>query len=173
VTTITDLVHDVTNYLVAQAQQNTALGAAFTSPVLVIDGPTVNRDQVLTVPLRLWIGYDAITGMAESGSARQRWPFVGVSGAYREEEGSLTCTAEAWTGDPTASVARASCKAVVGAVEIMLRGAPATGGPGDTTMGGLVQWSQIEEFTWFQDQSNNGMSAACVFRVTWLARLPP
>ena len=171
-TTVTDLIHDVTNYLVTQCKQSTSLGASALAPVLVIDGPIVNRDHWGSAPLRLAIGYDAISGNPELGTAAQRWPFLGASGNYREETGAITCTAEAFSGDLVPADVRGSCKAIVGAVEIMLRGAPTTG-PGDTTMGGLVQWSQIDAFTWTQAQTENGYSAACVFRVTYLARLAP
>lgn len=172
-TTVTDLIHDVTTYLFTQASLNPALGQAVLNPVLVIDGPIVNRDQWGAYQQRLAIGYDAITGMAELGTAAQRWPFLGASGNYREETGAITCTAEAFSGDLIPADVRVQCKAIVGAVEIMLRGSPATGGPGDSTMGGLVQWSQVEDFTWTQAQAEYGFSAACVFKVTYLARLPP
>jgi hypothetical protein len=172
VTTVTDLIHDVIGYLVAQCQVSPVLGLAAT-PVLVIDGPTVARDQVLAYQQRLWIGYDSVSGSADAGTATQRWPFLGASGNYREETGSIPCTAEAFSGDSNPATARALCTALTGAVEIMLRGSPTTGGPGDSTMGGLVQWSQVENFTWTTEQTENGCSAACVFHATYLARLPP
>jgi hypothetical protein len=172
VTTVTDLVHDVINYLVTQCGQNTALGAAPLSPVLIIDGPSVNREQVVTSPMRLWIGWDAESGVAEGASAVQKFAFVGTSGGYRDEDGVIICTAEAWTGDTTPGVARGQCKAIVGAVEVMLRGAPTTG-PGDSSMGGLVQWSQVERLRWPQSQAADGSSAMCIFDVTYFARLAP
>ena len=172
-TTITNLTHDVIGYLVTQCQQSAVLGSApppFT--VAVIDGPTGSGELAQTAQRRLWIGWDSLTGAPDAGTATQRWPFLGASGNYREETGSIQCTADAWGGDLNPADTRAITKSIVGAVEIMLRGAPTTG-PGDSTMGGLVQWSQVEEFTWTQDQDATGYGAACAFKVTYLARLPP
>jgi hypothetical protein len=171
-TTITDLIPDVIAYLVAQCQANTALGAA-SPPVTVIDGPT-GAGEPLTTPQQMWIGFDAVTGTAEAGTATQKFSFLGQSGNYRDETGDVCCTAQAWSGDVVPGPARAQCKALVGAVEVMLRGSPATGGPGDSSMAGLVQWSQVAgPFTWTQRQDNNGYSVACVFHVTYFARLAP
>lgn len=171
-TLTTDLVHDVIGYLVTQCQSSVLLGAAV-PPVAIADGPIPPGEIFQTSQQRVSIGYDTISAAPEAGIARSRWPFLGTSGAYREETGDIVCTAEAWTGDTAPTVARAACKTLVGAVENMLRGYPPNG-PGDSSMGGLVQWSQVEgPFTWTQKQDNNGFSAACVFHVTYLARLAP
>lgn len=170
-TTVTDLVHDVIGYLVTQCQNSPALGAAPVSPVLVMDGPTPPGEP-LTQQQRLWIGFDAVSGQGDFATAAQKFAFVGTSGGYRDEDGSVTCTAEAWSGDPTPAPSRAACKAIVGAVEVLLRGAPPLG-PGDSSMGGLVQWSQIADLAWHQFQDGNDYSAMCVFKVTYFARLAP
>ena len=170
-TTITDLVHDVIGYLVTQCQQNPALGAA-NPQVIVVDGPNTPGEGVQTNPQVLWIGYDAQNDAEDFAAARQRWPFLGASGNFREEQASIVCTARAWSGDPQPAPARLLCKGLVGAVEIMLRGAPTTG-PGDSTMGGLVQWSQVDSFAWSQKSTGDGYSATCVFQVSYLARLSP
>jgi len=172
--TVTDLIPDVTNYLVAQCQANASLGAA-NPPVTVMDGPTTPGEP-LTTPQQIWIGYDAVTPQPESapqGDGTQAFSFLGQSGGYRDENGTIICTAQAWNGDVNPATARAQCKAVVGAVEVMLRGAPATGGPGDSSMGGLVQWSQVERTAWYQRKDQGGYSAMCVFDVTFFARLTP
>ena len=170
--TVTDLIPDVISYLVAQCQANTSLGAA-TPPVAVFDGPTP-PGETLTQPKRLWIGHDALTGAADTGTATQKFSFLGSSGNYRDETGDITCTAEAWDGEPVVAAVRAQCKAVMGAVEVMLRGAPSTGGPGDSSMGGLVQWSQVAgPLTWTQSLDASGASAMCVFHITYFARLTP
>jgi hypothetical protein len=171
-TTATDLIPDVIAYLVAQCQASTSLGAA-TPQVGVFDGPTP-AGEPLPLPLRLWIGYDALSGAPDAGTATQKFSFLGQSGAYRDETGNIPCTAEAWDGEPSVANVRALCKAITGAVEVLLRGSPSTGGPGDSSMGGLVQWSQAEgPFTWTQSLDASGASAMCVFRVTYFARLPP
>jgi len=170
--TITDLVHDVINYLVAQCQASTLLGAAV-PPVAIFDGPTPPGEP-LTSPQRVWIGHDALAGGGDAGMATQAFAYVGNSAGRRREDGEVTCTAEAFTGDVTMSVSRAQCKALVGAVEVLLRGTPGGLGPGDSSMGGLVQWSQVSgPYTWTQLQDATGTSAMCVFRVTYVAYLNP
>jgi hypothetical protein len=170
-TLTTSLVHDVINYLVTQCNSSAALGGA-SPPVLVIDGPTA-AGEPLTAQQQMWIGFDAVTGGTDAASATQKWPFLGTSGAFRDETGAVTCTAQAWSGDLTPATSRAVVKTMVGAVENMLRGYPPAG-PGDSSMGGLVQWSAVDgPFNWTQSQDNNGFSAMCVFRVTYFARLPP
>lgn len=170
-TTTTDLTHDVLNYLVAQAQASPNLGAA-QPPVAIADGPTP-PGEFLTQPLRLWIGFNALAGGPETGTAAQQFAYVGNSAGRRQEDGDITCTAEAWSGDPTPANARALCKAVVGGVEILLRGYPQINGPGDSSMGGLVQWSEVTGLSWTQSQDQAGYSAMCVFHVTYRAYLNP
>ena len=172
--TVTDLIPDVIEYLVTQCNANAALGGA-TPPVTIIDGPT-GPGEPLTTPQQMWIGFDAVTLSAnpEAGHATQRFAFLGQSGNYRDEpDASIPCTAQAWSGDTNPLPARTQCKALVGAVEVMLRGSPATGGPGDSSMGGLVQWSQVLDTSWTQRQDQGGYSAACVFHVGFYARLTP
>lgn len=171
-TTLTDLIPDVIDYLVAQCQANPALGGA-SPPVTIIDGPTAGGEPLAT-GLQLWIGFDSVTSAPEAGHASQRFAFLGASGNVRDEpDASIPCTAQAWSGDTSPHPARLLCKALVGAVEVMLRGAPSTGGPGDSSMGGLVQWSQVLDTAWTQRQDGNGYSAACVFHVGFYARLTP
>lgn len=171
--TITDLVHDVTSYLVTQCQANASLGNGGAGNVFVYDGPTTPGEQSSDYSQRLWIGYDAFTASYDAASATQKFAFLGASGNVRDETGDIICTAEAWSGDTVAANSRVLCKGIVGAVETMLRGAPTTG-PGDSTMGGLVQWSEVTGLDWKQTQaSQSGYSAMCVFHVTYYARLNP
>lgn len=170
-TTITNLTSDVISYLVAQCQINAALAG-----VAVSDGPTPPGELMQTSQQALWIGFDALSGSSEAGTATQTFAYMGSSAGRRREDGSVTCTAQAWSGDPTVATARLACKGIVGAVEVMLRGYPGTLGPvlGDSSMGGLVQWSQVEgPFTWTQSQDGSGFSAMCVFRITYTAYLNP
>lgn len=171
--TITDLVHDVIGYLYTQAQISPALGANPLNPVLIMDGPTIPGEQTTEFSQLLWIGYDAVSATTDMAAARQKFAFLGANGNVRDENGEIICTAAAWSGDTIAATARALCKGIVGGVEIMLRGAPATG-PGDSTMGGLVQWSEVAgPFEWKHQQSYYGYGCACVFRVQYFARLNP
>lgn len=172
--TVTDLVHDVINYLVTQSQANAALGNNGAGSVIVYDGPTTPGEQFADYTQRLWIGYDALNATTQAATATQKWSFLGGNGNFRDEDGEIICSAEAWSGDTVPASSRVLCKAIVGAVETMLRGVPPAG-PGDSSMGGLVQWSQVAgPFDWHQTQaSQSGYAAMCIFRVTYFARLSP
>lgn len=174
-TTITDLIPDVITYLLTQSSANTSLGAA-TPAVGVFDGPvSLTGEQLAAYSQRLWIGFDAKNPQAEAGKSTQNFAYEGTSGGRRQEDGQVTCTAEAWDGEPVIASMRAQCKAITGAVEIMLRGSPSTGiGPGDSSMGGLVQWSQVADTAWYQSvDGESGASVMCVFTVTFTAYLNP
>ena len=168
--TTTSQVPAVIDWLVAAAQASPALGASASAPVVVLDGPEVTADT-LAEPLHLWVGWDQeATGSADA-EATQTWPVLDKA-RTRDEDGAITCTADAWSGDTAMKTQRDSCAAIVAAVELLLRGTPAAGGPGDASMGGLVLWSQVAgPFTWHPRQTADGAGCACVFRVTYRARL--
>lgn len=171
-TTTTDLIHDVITYLVTQCQASPLLGAAI-PPVAVFDGPTPPGEPLVN-PQRVWIGYDALSGAADAGTATQAFAYLGTSGGRVREDGQITCTAEAWDGGSPLGTIRAQCKALVGGVEQLLRGSPTAIGPGDSSMAGLVQWSEVAgPYTWTQSLDDNGTSVMCVFRITYVAYLNP
>ena len=164
----TDLVTDVLDYLVAQCQ--TAAAGGSLAGVTVFDGPqpsaaAVGMEQVL------WVGYDPMSPGIEIGSADQEFAFLGDKGATRNETGSVTCCAKHWTGDTSFQVHRDGCKAIVGAVELMLRGLPSSG-PGDASMGGIVFWGQVTgPFAWYQQLTDGGAEALCVFKIGYFGRV--
>ena len=143
--------------------------------MLIIDGEDTTSDALVEAQ-RLYIGYDAIAGTnsegaQEAGSATQKFSFLDQA-RTRDEIGSVTLTAQDWSGDTNINTHRDACKLLVGAVEVMLRGSPPFG-PGDASMGGLVQWSQVTDATWYQDQLQSGAVASCVFKVSYFRRLTP
>lgn len=164
------LAADVIGYLVAQCQASTSLGAASPS-VLVFDGPQVSDSQLDARSSKVWIGYDPMSPGASVAQAEQ--DFAGLDmGLKRNESGWVMCAAEDASGDVAMAGHRTAVKALIGTVELLLRGVPNSGGPGDSSMGGLVLWSQVTgPFTWYQAQSQAGASAMCVFRVAYRARL--
>lgn len=165
--TTTTQVPAVIDWLLSAAQASAQLGAA--SPaVQVHDGPVLTDDE-LAEQLNLWIGWDQVNGTAEGMSASQAWPVLDHA-RTRDEDGTVTCTADAWTGSTTSRKARDACDQIVAGVELLLRGDGSTG-PGDATMGGLVFWSAVDEFTWYPRQSADGAGCACVFKVSYRARL--
>lgn len=168
-TTVVSRVADVTDYLVAQCQANASLGAA-SPPVMVLDGQPPN-ESVYAAQQILWVGYDPVNGTTELGGATQTFAFLD-SARTRDEDGHVLMAAEDWSGDPDFKVHRDNVRGLVGAVETMLRGSPAAGGPGDASMGGLVQWSQVAgPYVWDQYQDADGAHVICVFTITYRARL--
>lgn len=74
--TLTSLVADVADYLVAQCQASPLLGLA-PVPVGVFDGPAINRDVVTPFAQRLWIGHDPFSGPSLPGmEADQDFAFL-------------------------------------------------------------------------------------------------
>ena len=163
----------VTDYLMAQCTASVLLGESATAPVRVIDGPPVTGDELAEQNL-LYIGWDAVTGSPSGGTlaadATQLWPFSDKA-RTRDEDASIVCTADAWTGGTVMQDARNACLAIVHGVDLLLRGDPSAGGPGDASMGGLVFWSAPDRFAWYPRQTPNGAGCACVFNVSYHARL--
>ena len=165
----TDLIPDVLDYLVTTCQAATGTGGSLAG-VTVFDGEqpsgaATGLEQVL------WIGHNPMSPGEQIGDADQSFPHVGDMGRARDETGSVICAAKHWTGDTTMQVHRDGCKAIVGAVELMLRGLPSAGGPGDITLGGTVFWADFTGATWWQQLADGGAEAYCAFRVSYFARL--
>lgn len=165
--TTTSLTPAVIDYLVTAAGNSAALGGA--SPrVTIHDGPPLSNDT-LAEPLHLYIGWNQVSQGSEDPSAVQAWPVMDKA-RTKDEDGTVVCTADAWSGDTTMKTQRDACKAIVAAAELLLRG-DGTTGPGDATMGGLVFWSGIDALQWFPRQMPDGAGMACVFTITYRARL--
>jgi hypothetical protein len=167
VTATTDLVPDVIDYLVTACQSNSALAAL---GVTVFDGPQPSG-AASGIEQVLWVGHNPKDTIAEIGSADQAYAFVGDMGATRDETGEVVLCAKHWTGDLSFKLHRDGCKAITGAVELMLRGLPATGGPGDFSLGGLVFWAQMQNAVWWQSLADGGAEAYCAFKVSYSGRL--
>jgi hypothetical protein len=173
VTTITDQTPAVIDYLVGQCKANAALGGA-SPPVSVFDGPTISDVQLVN-PQRIWIGADgpALPG-AEVTAATFGQNFAFLDHAHTKDDTiDVACAAEMFSGDPTQQQAvRDGAFALMAAVETMLRGDTASGGPGDASMGGLVYWSQVTgPGELIQRQGTAGISALVRFHVTAFTRL--
>jgi hypothetical protein len=166
--TTTSQVPAVIDYLVAQAQASANLGASATAKVRVIDGPppTGNEPDEKRI---LYIGWDQVNGSPGGEDAAQSWPVLDHA-RTRDEDGTITCTADAWLGG-SMKEARDACAAIVAGVELLLRGDRMNPGPGDATMGGLAMWSSVDDFRWYPRQDQQGAGMACVFTVSFRARL--
>lgn len=164
--TITSRVPQVADWLIAAAQASPLLGGA---GVQVIDGPQPPTGAT-TAESALWIGFDPAITSDTAAEASQSWALLD-HGRTRDEDGEITVSCQHWSGDTTVKTHRDKAAAMVGAVELLLRGDGVTG-PGDITMGGLVQWSGVDgPFAWYQRQNSQGCFCLVTFRVAFRARL--
>lgn len=163
----TDLIPDVLDYLVTQCQAASAGGSL--AGITVFDGqqPSAAAAGIEQV---LWVGYDPMSPGMPVGDMEEEFAFLGDKGATRNETGSVVCTAKHWTGDTTMATHRDGCKAITGAVELMLRGQPSAG-PGDYSLGGLVFWAQLTGASWYQQLIDDGAEALCVFKIGYFGRV--
>lgn len=167
--TLTSQVPAVTDWLVSAARSSLLLGAA-TPPVNVFDGPQPSLNTQ-TFSLDLWIGANPLEADSATATATQAWPFIDHA-RTRDEDGDIVCAAQHWSGDATNKTHRDGAAAIVAGVELLLRGIPSDGGPGDTTMGGLVFWSSVDgPFDWTPRQIAGGSACLVTFRVVYRARL--
>jgi len=168
-TTLTSQVPAVTDWLVQACQSSPQLGAA-TPAVNVFDGPqppaaTQSMESVL------WVGANPADLGASAASATQDFPLLD-KGRTRGENGTVDLAVQHWSGDTDIKTHRDACAAMVGAVELLLRGLPADGGPGDLTMGGLVYWASVDgPFQWYPRQVAQGALMLVTFSVTYYTRL--
>lgn len=163
-TTTTSAVPGVIDYLVARAPS--ALPGT-----TVFDGPQP-ATAWQAIEQILWIGADAMNAADVGAEASQSWPVLGDFGRTKDEDGAIWCTARHWSGDTTIKVHRDAVASVIAAVELLLRGLPPEGGPGDISLGGLVLWAGLNgDMQWYPRQLSNGAQVACVFRIVYKARL--
>ena len=165
--TTTSAVPSVIDWLVAAANASPLLGQA--SPaVSVFDGP---QPPVKTQSLNrvLWIGCDAPNPDAVFADAVQAFALIDHA-RTKDEDGTVTCSAQHWSGDPSVKVHRDGAAAIVAGVELLLRGDGSTG-PGDARMGGLALWSSTDVGRWETRQLAGGVAVLVVFTVVYRARL--
>ena len=162
--TTTSQVPAITDYLVAAAAAWPALAG-----VTVFDGPQV---PVATTGIErvLWIGADPAQLPNPTADAVQAWPVLDFA-RTKDEDGTITCAAQHWSGDTTVKAHRDGAAAIVAGMELLLRGNPAQGGPGDASMGGLALWSGVDALTWYQRQVANGALCLVTFTIVYKARL--
>lgn len=166
--TTTSQVPAVTDWLFSAAQSSPLLGAD--SPqVYVFDGPQAPA-ATQSLERVLWIGADPANTNAMSAESVQAWPVMDHA-RTKDEDGTITCAAQHWDGSSNKEN-RDGAAAIVGGVELLLRGDTLTDSPGDASMGGLVMWSAVEgPFEWYPRKIGGGTAVLVVFRITFRARL--
>ena len=117
--TVTSRLPALIDYLVTLFTAAGTLGAA-TPPVTIYDGPATT---LLDAPLKLYVGWtdpETPPGTGEpGGDTQQTWAALGRLG--RDEQVTIHCCAEAWTGVDDIRTARLSCTAITAAVETLMQ----------------------------------------------------
>lgn len=117
--TITSRVPALVDYLVTLFTNASTLGAAAApNTVTIFDGPQVTE---LDAPLKLYVGWtdpDNLSGEAGADS-QQSWGALGRLG--RNEQVTIHCCAEAWTGLDAIQTARLAVTGITAAVEVLMQ----------------------------------------------------
>lgn len=157
----------VIDWLVSAAENSPLLGQA-DPRVFVFDGPQP-PEATQSLNRVLWVGANPAEPDGMTGDTAQSWPLMDKA-RTKDEDGTVTCSAQHWSGDPAVKVHRDGANAIVAGVEQLLRGDGRTG-PGDATMGGLVFWSGVDTGQWYPRQIAGGVAVLVVFTVIYRARL--
>lgn len=105
---------------------------------------------------------------ATAAESEQKW--AGLGAKSRDESGTITCAALSWNGNGAAGgqkEARAGAKAIVDAVENVLRADPNL----DDIVPGLMWTGFGTRFRLVQDQNSTGAMALAVFDIAFRARI--
>ncbi|MEU2075421.1 hypothetical protein [Streptomyces sp. NPDC013489] len=130
--------------------------------VQIIDGPPI-EDQ--SVDDQLIIGWQP--GEGEAAQLQQDFAYAGAR--QRNEDGSIACWIDCWSGDTAIRPRRRRAFEILAVVEGVLRASDtARDAP---TLGGVVQWSQAAAGTLRQAASDQGARASVGFTVTYFARI--
>lgn len=137
-------------------------GSAALAGVLVVDGPPkVN----FTDKERIYIGHSP--GVEQAVDIQQN--FASAGARTRDENFSIACYAEVWSGDTDMRLRRHRVFALLAAVEDALRATAAN--PTAPTLNGTVQWASLTVGSLSQAQDPDGCLAGVTFTVTCRARI--
>jgi hypothetical protein len=159
----TSAVPAVIGYLVDTFTAASTLGAAAT-PVSIRCGPELSGDFS---QLALFVGVDDPTLSPSSppvaATSNQTW--VGMGARARDEDISIFCTAEAWSGETCTRAAMTAVYGIVASVEALLAA--------DVYLGGMALFqapgSTSHTLKWLQGEG--GLAAHVSFRIDAKARL--
>lgn len=127
----------------------------------VVDGPP---GPDFTERLRIYVGYSP--GSDQAAEIQQA--FAGAGARQRDEDGLISCYAEARGGDKDMRLRRNQVYQLLAAVEAALRGTDAA--PEAPTLNGTVLWSEVTTGSLIQTQ-DNGAYAGLAFAVAYRARI--
>lgn len=130
--------------------------------VLVLDGPPW---QNFTGQERIYVGWQP----SEAPAVTLAQDFNAAGARTRDEEFTINCYAEAWSGGTDMQPQRARVFELVAVVEAALRATDAA--PEAPTLSGTVLWAHVTSGDLAQDQTTDGARASIPFAVSCRARI--
>jgi hypothetical protein len=138
-----------------------ALVRVFTAAIEqpVYDGPNYD-DSVESAAV--WVGYDPTDENAQAVDSAQDWAEVGARA--KNETGTITCTAGAWSGDSSTTARRELIAGMLSALEAAHRA--------DVTLGGACLYSNFgDRVTLHQQLTENGNEVLALFTISFMSRI--
>ena len=160
--TVTSRIPALIDYLVTLFTADATLGAA-TPPVTVYDGPPTTA---LDAPLKLYVGLTDPDSLAAepAADAAQGWAAIGRRG--RNQQVTIHCVAEAWSGTDTIQTVRLAVAGITAAVETLMQA-------DSTQFGGNVLFPDpgYANEAWSQLNGNGGTFARVGFDLVFRSRI--
>ena len=159
--TLTSRIPAVIDYLVTTFTAAATLGAA-TPPVAVYDGPVVTDAPS---QLNLWVGMDDPDSEEAPIGAESESEWGALGALARNEQITVHCVAEAWSGPTDVAAIRTSAFGIVAAVETLLRA--------DVSLGGTLPsgWCEVTGLQLRQNNVETGAVARVSFQINCRARI--
>lgn len=157
----TSRVPAIIDYLVATFTAASTIGAA-TPPVAVYDGPVVTDAPA---QLTLWVGVDDPDSEEAPIGAESESEWGSLGALARNEQITVHCVAEAWSGDIDVKTTRLAAYGIVAAVETILRA--------DVNLGGTLPsgWCEVTGMQLRQNNVAQGAVARVAFHINCRARI--
>jgi hypothetical protein len=162
----TSRVPAVLDYLVTTFTASTVLAAVQlgdVTGVTVYDGPPTTG---LDARLKLFVGLTDPDNQGPEVAADTAQAWAALGHQARNEQLTIHCVAEAWSGTDDARTVRAAAYAITAAVEDIVRG--------DSSLGGTVSTpgnAAVTAMTLMQNNTSTGAIARISFEITAQARI--
>ena len=133
----------------------TLLTSALTTTV-VVDGPPMKNDGETNIAQRrLFVGADTADPSDEAVAVEFDQSFRSDGARNRDEDFTVWCVAEGWSGETVMQTARNNAKTVLSGVESALRATQAAPAAPALGLSG-VMYSELVSGTWTQAQTDRG-----------------
>lgn len=128
--------------------------------VPVYDGPNAIENAPKGA---VWVGYDPTAEDGEAVSTSQDWAELGAQNRSKDETGTITCAAAAWSGDSNTQPRRVAVAQLLTDLETAHRA--------DVTLGGAVMYSNFAAGNLHQQLTADGNEVLALFTVTFRSRI--